>query len=213
MHYLTSTEAHLLLASAQQNVQLLHDILSKGAKVDTYDENRTSPLHIACRHGSPEIVETLLDFGASVNITDCAGWSPLHVASYCRKADIVKILLLREADPTICNARGETPWDIASDQQTQTAFKEFYRDSDERQGAVTPLNVSTRKHGAKDSKASDADGYIPGPLNLSALESSVVHETMFPAARRLLDYSGEPLSGARGISEEEKSDEEVRDPY
>jgi hypothetical protein len=176
MRYLTTTEAHLMLLAGQQNAALLEETLVRGVKVDTYDENRTSPLHIACRSGNLAIVVTLLDWGASVNITDCAGWAPLHVASYCRRADIVSTLLQRGADPTIANARGETPWDIASDETTQTVFTEFYKEFDD----------SRRK-----AKPTEADTYIPGPLNLSALENSQMQENFFNPSRQPQESRGD----------------------
>lgn len=165
MGCLSPTEAHLLLAAAQQNETVLKEILAKGARVDTYDENRTSPLHLACRHGSVPVLKALLDCGAPVNITDCAGWAPLHVASYCQMFEAVQLLLDHEADPTICNARGETPWDIASDQRTQAVFKEYYRHQDRKEPA---------------SLGSSMDLYIPAPLDLSAMENSALHEGLFP---------------------------------
>lgn len=174
MRYLTTTEAHLMLLAGQPNASLLEETLARGVKVDTYDENRTSPLHIACRSGNLAVVTTLLNCGASVNITDCAGWAPLHVASYCRRSDIVSVLLQRGADPTIANARGETPWDIASDETTQSVFQDFYKECDD----------SRRKKPAEDT-------YIPGPLNLSALENSQMQDNFFNPSRQPQESRGD----------------------
>lgn len=166
MGCLSPAEAHLLLAAAQQNETVLKEILAKGVRVDTYDENRTSPLHIACRHGSLPVLKALLDGSAPVNITDCAGWAPLHVASYCQKPEAVQLLLDHEADPTICNARGETPWDMASDPRTQAVFKDYYRLQDH---CKEPASLG-----------SSMDLYLSAPLDLSALENSALHEGLFP---------------------------------
>lgn len=166
MRHLSASEAHLLLAAAQHSDLVVKKLLSSGVRVDTYDENRSSPLHLASRHGTLPVLKALLASGASVNITDCAGWAPLHVASHYRKAEAVKLLLEHGADPTICNARGETPWDIASDELTHEVFKEYYRRMD-RQKEVASLGSSL-------------DLYHPAPLDLKALEISVLREGLFP---------------------------------
>ena len=56
--------------SAGANVGVIRHFISKGASANTLDEYRTSPLHIASRHGRLQIVEELLNSGANVNITD-----------------------------------------------------------------------------------------------------------------------------------------------
>lgn len=165
-----------MLLAGQQNAELIRETLGRGVKVDTYDENRTSPLHIACRSGNLAVVTALLDWGAPVNITDCAGWAPLHVASYCRRADVVEVLLQKGADPTIANARGETPWDIASDETTQTVFRNFYKEADDSRRRI---------------KSPELDNYIPGPLNLSALENSQIQDTFFPSSRQPQESRGD----------------------
>lgn len=96
---------------------------------NTYDENRTSPLHIAARQGSIQIIQELLEKGAFINLTDCAGWTPLHVASYYGRELAVNELLSYGADFSLVNRRGETPCDLTGNDITREVFTSFCKDS------------------------------------------------------------------------------------
>lgn len=104
--------------------------ISSGINPNTYDENRTSPLHIAARQGSLQIIKELLSSGACINLTDCAGWTPLHVAAYYGRATAVNELLQYGADYALANRRGETPWDLAGNDSTQSIFQKHCQDGD-----------------------------------------------------------------------------------
>ena len=172
MKYLAYNEVHLMYAAASPDVAAVRLYLARGASPDTYDENRTSPLHIACRQGSFAVVEELIVQRSSVNITDCAGWTALHIASYCGRADIVHLLLQKGADPTLINRRGETSWDLATDPETQRVFHRYYREVDPDTSFVD------RKQPSRDvSPLRSDDSYMPAPLNLSLLENSTLAES------------------------------------
>jgi hypothetical protein len=130
MKYLEYNEAQLMYAAAGTNVSAVRWYLSQGASADTFDENRSSPLHVACRSGSFQVVEELVNISASVNIADCGGWTCLHVASYNGRPHIVSMLLKKGADATLVNRKGETPWDIATDESTQHIFMLHWKDSE-----------------------------------------------------------------------------------
>mmetsp|Transcript_11639 Transcript_11639/g.11695 ORF Transcript_11639/g.11695 Transcript_11639/m.11695 type:complete len:110 (-) Transcript_11639:595-924(-) len=109
MKYLDPNERHLMFAASGNNPLQIKQCINQGASPDTYDENRTSPLHIACRQGSLDVVKELISQRASINITDCAGWTSLHIAAYCCRPDVVEFLLANNSDATISNRKGETP--------------------------------------------------------------------------------------------------------
>lgn len=127
MKYLDHKERSLMIASASNNSEKIQLLIKSGAPADTYDENRTSPLHIACRQGSIQVVKELLEHRAAIDITDCAGWTSLHIAAYSCRPDIVKMLLEHNADATIVNRNGETPWDLAADASTQQEFIQYWK--------------------------------------------------------------------------------------
>lgn len=55
--------------------QILH---GAGADIHTADQDKHTPLHMACRNANPDIVEMLLANGANVNDMDYGGEAPMH---------------------------------------------------------------------------------------------------------------------------------------
>lgn len=49
-----------------------------GADIHTLDQDKHTPLHMACRNANPDIVEMLLANGANVNDMDYGGEAPMH---------------------------------------------------------------------------------------------------------------------------------------
>lgn len=74
-----------------------------------------TPLHIAARRGSPELVSLLLEKGANVNAQDSSSVTPLHLAARTGNLAVAEELIKHRAD---VNARGyrqdETPLHIAA---------------------------------------------------------------------------------------------------
>ncbi|KAL4453624.1 hypothetical protein ABPG74_009520 [Tetrahymena malaccensis] len=95
--YLAPSEINFFKSSASRNVSAIRFFLKKGVNINILDEERTSPLHVASRHGSVQVVEELLNCGADCDITDIAGWTPLHVAAFFQRDAVCEILLKRGA--------------------------------------------------------------------------------------------------------------------
>lgn len=49
-----------------------------GADIHTLDQDKRTPLHMACKNANPGIVEMLLASGANVNDMDYGGEAPMH---------------------------------------------------------------------------------------------------------------------------------------
>lgn len=64
----------------------------KKAFIDHDDESWT-PLHVACNHGSHELVSSLLHGGAMIEAKTYHGWRPLHLAAMNAHAYVIKLLL------------------------------------------------------------------------------------------------------------------------
>lgn len=127
---LSGTEVQFLYSSGSSNLSTVRWYISQGLNPNTYDENRTSPLHIAARQGSLQIIRELLSSGACINLADCAGWTPLHVAAYYGRASAANELLAHGADYALANRRGETPWDLAGNDSTQQVFLRHCQEKD-----------------------------------------------------------------------------------
>ncbi|XP_067462181.1 ankyrin repeat and SOCS box protein 10 isoform X2 [Thunnus thynnus] len=53
-------------------------LLGAGADIHAMDQDKHSPLHMACKNVNPDIVDLLLAKGASVNDMDYGGEAPMH---------------------------------------------------------------------------------------------------------------------------------------
>jgi len=120
--FLQKDEISFLKACAGKNISALRYFTKKGVNVNLLDEDRTSPLHVASRSGSLQVVEELINSGATVNMADMAGWTPLHVAAYYQRPLICHLLLKKGADAYLMSRQGETPWDMVREKSTEEIF-------------------------------------------------------------------------------------------
>ncbi|KAJ8026830.1 Transient receptor potential cation channel subfamily A member 1-like [Holothuria leucospilota] len=70
-------------------LELLH---CRGIQIEAVDEQIMTPLHLACTHGSTEIVAMLIRNGAAIRCKDEQDNTPLHLACLEGHTEIVKLL-------------------------------------------------------------------------------------------------------------------------
>ncbi|MBL7185067.1 MAG: ankyrin repeat domain-containing protein [Phycisphaerae bacterium] len=100
--------ATLHQAAADGDLEQIKLHISKGADVNTRDENARTPLIIAADEGQKNVVELLLSNGAEVEARDDTGATALHHAAIDGYLDIVEVLLEDGAD---VNAwKGDRSW-------------------------------------------------------------------------------------------------------
>lgn len=63
----------LMLASQFNLIQVVNELIEKGADVNAQKEGGPTALILACYHGHPEIANALIDAGANVNASDMGG--------------------------------------------------------------------------------------------------------------------------------------------
>lgn len=91
----------LINAVAANDTNKVNNILKTDVDVNYTNNNGSTPLLVACRHGNLDIVRTLLDNGAIVNNPDSkSNYSALNNAAKSGHIDVVNELLDRGADPT-----------------------------------------------------------------------------------------------------------------
>ncbi|XP_076601662.1 ankyrin repeat and SOCS box protein 10 [Chaetodon auriga] len=66
------------LEDLQRYFKVCHLLLGAGANVHTVDQDKHSPLHMACKNVNPDVVDLLLANGACVNDMDYGGEAPMH---------------------------------------------------------------------------------------------------------------------------------------
>lgn len=82
-------------------------LLSNGAQVNTKDNFRRTPLHIASIRHDEEIVKTLIDNGADVNVKDNKGMTPLHWAAREGLSKIFCLFIHQEPIEEMISRNGE----------------------------------------------------------------------------------------------------------
>ena len=88
----------LMIAARAGDVDLVMELLKRGANPNTVNINGGTPLMFAAISGNDLIVEELLGRGAAVNATGSNGWNALMVASAKGFSDTVRKLLDSGAD-------------------------------------------------------------------------------------------------------------------
>ena len=97
---------------SRNNISAIRYLILTGVNINILDEDRTSPLHVACACSSLEVVEEVLNQGAMINIPDIVGWTALHIACYCLRADVVLLLLKKGAHYKTKNRDRKTAKDV-----------------------------------------------------------------------------------------------------
>eukprot|EP01138_Halocafeteria_seosinensis_P004770 gb/GECG01004877.1/.p1 GENE.gb/GECG01004877.1/~~gb/GECG01004877.1/.p1 ORF type:complete len:440 (+),score=60.87 gb/GECG01004877.1/:1-1320(+) len=101
-------------AAARNHASLAEKFIEAGAPVNSQNNVKDTPLHLAARHGSLETVRVLLDQGnADVTIRDHKGYTALHTVGKCGNVEIAKLLVSHGADRTAKGENGKTPHDVA----------------------------------------------------------------------------------------------------
>ena len=90
------------------------------------DEQKCTPLHLACKKGNIESVVLLLTNGANIYAQDFRLWTPLHYAVYNGHRKVCNYLLKWEADKDILremkNSQNKKPINIAKNPETKKGF-------------------------------------------------------------------------------------------
>ncbi|XP_007234649.2 ankyrin repeat and SOCS box protein 10 [Astyanax mexicanus] len=66
------------LGALERYTQVCKQLVEAGADVHTTDVDKQTPLHMACKNASPDVVDLLLQNGAIVNDMDYGGEAPMH---------------------------------------------------------------------------------------------------------------------------------------
>ena len=70
-----------MLACTKDNLETVQCLVESGASLSLRNKDGWTPLHIACRHGNPEIVRFLLDTQPECwDTVSKNGRTPLHTA-------------------------------------------------------------------------------------------------------------------------------------
>ena len=97
------------------DVELVRDLISRGADVNAQNSINNSPLIFTTfDSGDPETAEILLNSGAHCDLQCARGRTALHWAAEIGNLDLVRLLLQRGARLDIQDNDGRTPRDLAT---------------------------------------------------------------------------------------------------
>ena len=104
----------LLRAAANGFTSIVDFLLTEGADVNvSHKRDGWTALHLACQHGSQEVVLHLLSRKAHLSAVNTAGETPLHTATNNSQTQVVDFLLEAKADPNAQSESGESAVHVA----------------------------------------------------------------------------------------------------
>ncbi|XP_071183252.1 kinase D-interacting substrate of 220 kDa B isoform X2 [Salvelinus alpinus] len=94
-------QTSLIVASEQGSIEIVQELIRRGANVNLDDVDCWTALISAAKEGHVEVVKELLANNASLEHRDMGGWSALMWASYKGRGEVTQLLLEKGACPNI----------------------------------------------------------------------------------------------------------------
>ena len=142
-------------------------LLASGGEIEWMDEQKCTPLHLACKRGHLESVALLLTHGANIYAKDFRQWTPLHYASYNGFRRVCNYLLKWEADRDVLrgmkNSQGKIALNIAKNPEVKKGFAHVWRAC--RDGDLDLVRVLVREGQHLDEQTQAAKN---SPLHIAA---------------------------------------------
>lgn len=98
----------LMQAAKSGDIELVRDLLRRGASVEMTSQKGKTALHYAAANGHVEIVKLLIEAGSDVNLRDNEWHTPLMLAAIYGCNHTVQALLANGADPLMKTKSGTT---------------------------------------------------------------------------------------------------------
>lgn len=82
----------LHLAVLRNEIGEVNDLLTRGARVNTQNKAKMTPMHIAAKRGEREIVVLILNYHPDLALKDGRGWTPLRWAVNAHHDEVAQLL-------------------------------------------------------------------------------------------------------------------------
>jgi len=130
-------------SDGMKRVECAKELLKYSAKVNSNNERKETPLHIACASGNLELVQLLVSKGSNINATSAINFTPLHSAASKSRAVIIAYLVVSDVDTTIRDFNGQTALELAVDTHPNLAIY-FNKEDVAKKFTFTPVVDTSR---------------------------------------------------------------------
>lgn len=114
------------IVTEEEKLLIVKYLTGRGAKVNAYDKNNMTPLHLAAKKQYPQIVKYLLDHGADPNFEDNRKMTPLH---YAIQGNIQPCVTVESMKPTdIVPNKSKKTDNAALDEMTVEIARMLFQD-------------------------------------------------------------------------------------
>ncbi|KAG7465841.1 hypothetical protein MATL_G00157980 [Megalops atlanticus] len=96
-----SGQTALMLAAEQGSLEIVQELIRRGANVNLDDVDCWTALISAAKEGHVEVVKELLANNANLEHRDMGGWSALMWSAYKGRVEVARLLLEKGANPNI----------------------------------------------------------------------------------------------------------------
>ncbi|XP_049819591.1 ankyrin-3-like isoform X5 [Aethina tumida] len=139
----------LHLASKDGHVDIVRELLKRGAIVDAATKKGNTSLHIASLAGQEEVVRLLIQHGASLNVQSQNGFTPLYMAAQENHDGCVRYLLSKGANQTLATEDGFTPLAVAMQQGHDKVVAVLLENDTRGKVRLPALHIAAKKDDVK----------------------------------------------------------------
>ncbi|CAG5037574.1 unnamed protein product [Parnassius apollo] len=137
------------LASKDGHVEVVRELLQRGAAIDAATKKGNTALHIASLAGQEAVVKLLVQNGAQVNIQSQNGFTPLYMAAQENHDGVVKFLLANGANQSLATEDGFTPLAVAMQQGHEKVVAVLLEADTRGRVRLPALHIAAKKDDVK----------------------------------------------------------------
>ncbi|XP_074025695.1 uncharacterized protein isoform X3 [Leptinotarsa decemlineata] len=139
----------LHLASKDGHIEIVRELLKRGAIVDSATKKGNTSLHIASLAGQEEVVRILIQHGATLNVQSQNGFTPLYMAAQENHDGCVRYLLSKGANQALATEDGFTPLAVAMQQGHDKVVAVLLENDTRGKVRLPALHIAAKKDDVK----------------------------------------------------------------